>query len=375
MKKCLLTICLLCSFVLLAKADLNNTNFNSYKYTQFYPVYYTESNSFYVAPLVYTITANDEVTVSGADLDATEINIPDKISNAGKTYKVTSIHGYTFKYCNKLESLTIPSSVSYIYTVTTFDKTKFFASPFLGCKSLKTINDNALLGQGFWNSDVKGCNMLCEIAKGVTINTPIASDYTAWAPYVDGLGLNISISNSGFGSFFINKDLQIPENGVTVYIMKEVSGTATFIPLTNGYVPANTPVLIKGTAGSNVTFRTTTIPAGTEIDVTGNLLLGSLVNQTADANGEYFVLNKAQVSKTGMALFNPITSGSVVPKNEVYLPQSAAQLLENSGVTTGILTTVKEKAQNGTIYDLNGRKVNKAGKGIYIQNGKKEQMR
>ena len=58
---------------------------------------------------------------------------------------------------------------------------------------------------------------------------------------------------------------------------------------------------------------------------------------------------------------------------KAYLPKTgkSATLRFNFGGTTAIESVVTGLDTNAAIYDLSGRRVEKAVKGIYIQNGKK----
>lgn len=70
------------------------------------------------------------VSVTGSHLkDNTDLVLPRKIECNGETFKVTSIGESAFKYCNKITSITIPSSIESIEN-----------EAFLGCTLLTKIN-------------------------------------------------------------------------------------------------------------------------------------------------------------------------------------------------------------------------------------------
>ena len=372
MKKLLLILCMMCGTATMATAGFEDTNFSKYKFTFFHARYYNAENSFYVAPLVYTITGDNTVSVSGADLNAAEVVIPEKVENNGKTYKVTSIHGYAFQWCSELETLTIPASVDYIYTSTSREKTVYSSGPFVGCKKLKTINNLAMKAQGFWNNDAKGRNMFCDIAKGVTINTPAGSDYTAWAKYVDGLQLHVKTDAAGYATYYIDKAVKLNE-GAEAAILEKNGNEAKYSKLYDETIPSKTAVIIKGKANSDIVLTTVTPTQEAEETITGNLLIGTLEAKTAQANGQFYVLGNS-ASKTGEAAFEPVSAGNTI-KNEAYLPSDVANnytnLKRQAKTATGISNI--EKAKADTDYtDLLGRKTKQPSKGIYIQNGKKE---
>jgi len=372
MKKFLLFLSMMCAFAVSANAGSSETNFYYYGYANLHQKYYTQSNCFFVAPLVYCITSNAEVAVAGADMNETSIEIPSSVTYQGKTYAVTSIHGYAFQRCSKLVTLTIPASVNYIYTSTYNNKTIFATGPFDGCKNLKTINDNAMTAQGFWNKDTQGKNLFKDIPSDAFINTPEGSDYTAWAKYVNELGLSVKISASGLGSYFINKDLAVPTTGVSaIYLITGSGDDATFTELHDPFIPANTAFIVKGTANSTVTFRTTTIPSEMTINVSNNLLKGSMEDQAAESSHQFYVLSKtAALTATQPATFEPVATGTTLTKNQAYLPNIKALQTVANGTTTGI-KAVRNAEQNTIYYDLQGRLVNNPAEGVYIQNHKK----
>lgn len=376
MRKLLLLLCITCSIASIAATQFEGTNFNKYKFDFFHARYYNANNTFYVAPLVYTITGSHSVSVSGANLSAKDIVIPETVTCKGKTYSVTSIHGYAFQWCSTLETLTIPSTVDYIYTSTSQEKTVYSSGPFAGCKSLKTINNQALKAQGFWNSDAKGRNLFRDIATGVTINTPKGSDYTVWAKYVNGLKLHVTTNATGWTSFCIDKDVKIETAEAVAYFIKKNSTKSSFTELRDNIIPAGTAVVIKGRANSDIVLSTTTISQDEATDTTGNLLAGTLEPKEVAYNGQFYILSNAvSAEKTGFTTFEPASAGTYIGKNQAYLPSDIiaknVDLKYKAKAPTGISITTAETTD--TDYtDLSGRRTKHPNKGIYIQKGKKK---
>ncbi len=377
MKKLLLFLCMMGSITSMTATGFEETNFNKYKFTFFHARYYNVNNTFYVAPLVYTVTGNNTVSVCGADLDATTIVIPENVKNEGKTYRVTSIHGYAFQWCSALETLTIPATVDYIYTSTSQEKTVYSSGPFAGCKSLKTINNLAKKAQGFWNSDAKGRNLFRDIATNRTVNTPAGSDYTDWAKYIDGLKLHVTTNAAGCASFCIDKAVKIETANAIAYIVKKNGEKAEFARLYEKYIPAGTAVILKGQANSDIVLSTTVIPQDIETDdTTDNLLIGTLESQKAQGNGQFYVLSNAiSTEKDEVATFEPVSAGTCINKNTAYLLSdvvlSNTNLKHKTRTTTGI-NKVEGTKTNSDYIDLSGHKTVRPQKGIYIQKGKKE---
>ena len=221
----------------------------------------------------------------------------------------------------------------------------------------------------FWNSDAKGRNLFRDLVEGVEISTPAGSDYTSWAPYVNGLQLHAKANAAGWAGFYLNKDVKLASAGVAASILKADGDTETI----DGQIPAGTPVLLKAQANADIVLIT--VPADVENapNVEANVLAGTLTDITAQKNGEWYVLSAAQPATN---LFEPVAAGDVIKKNTVYLPQvalsqNAVKALAKSYQPTGVGSVKQTTDKDDVYYDLSGRKVKSASKGIYIQKGKK----
>ncbi len=131
---------------------------------------------------------------------------------------------------------------------------------------------------------------------------------------------------------------------------------------------ANTPVILKGTANTEYTIT----PKADAAAVTGNLLKGSATTATTLTDGEAYLLKDGK--------FGLCTAGDL-PAGKAYLPKPAGSasnelIIVIDGEVTGIDKVVTRDAlENAKIYNLQGQEVKKAGKGIYIINGKKVVMK
>lgn len=141
-------------------------------------------------------------------------------------------------------------------------------------------------------------------------------------------------------------------------ILKEVS-----------VVPAGTPIIYKyETAGKHPITRAT---SGSVEDVSDNVLKVSRGEVKGD--GTVFVLNKVNDTLG----FYPLKSGNTLAAGKCYLSidrNAGAKFIgfNFDDVATGIETveSTMDKVQ-GTIYDLQGRRVTTPAHGLYIVNGKK----
>ena len=89
------------------------------------------------------------------------------------------------------------------------------------------------------------------------------------------------------------------------------------------------------------------------------------------SENSYVLANKT----TGWGFYKVGASASALPMNKAYLvlptntPQSFVRCF--FGNTTGLDSTPIQNASTNNIYDLSGRQIKVASKGIYIINGKK----
>lgn len=182
--------------------------------------------------------------------------------------------------------------------------------------------------------------------------------------------LPVSVSTTvNYGTLFTPVALSVPAEGVEAFT-GTINGDYLHLNPVSGTIPAGTAVVLKytdavKTAGS-LSFATAADVAG----ISGNVLAGQA--NTIAASGitnPYTLQNPA----TGIG-FYPY-NGTNLNGFKAYMTTGTTPvrgfLFEEDGTTTSIdtLETVTPNAQ--TIYDLSGRRVSKAQKGLYIVNGKK----
>jgi hypothetical protein len=130
-------------------------------------------------------------------------------------------------------------------------------------------------------------------------------------------------------------------------------------------IEPNTPVIVKAEAAG--TYNLPVVKSGTKVN--DNLLTGVAVGgETIDAEVNAYILGKDEL---GVGFF-PLSATDRALKSwkAYYVPASetSARAFYFDDVTglNKVLNTTE-----GTIYDLSGRRVEKAQKGLYIVNGKK----
>ena len=204
-----------------------------------------------------------------------------------------------------------------------------------------------------------------------------ANSPSAWyIQEVENFAHTLSVGAAGWSTLMLGFNATIPDD-VEVYAVSDVNATsATLAPVT-GVIPANEPVLVKAEqADYNFEYATAAE------SLASNLLEGSLYDKNVteaayifakkgENVGFYpveFEVNTDEDAETFEAFKNNA--------NKAYLPASAVP----SGVRFlsfdfGNETSIDElKSENGNVktvvYDLSGRRVQKAQKGVFIVNGK-----
>ena len=191
-----------------------------------------------------------------------------------------------------------------------------------------------------------------------------------------------TISAKGIGTFYANAATTIPE-GVKAYVateepvMEAGEGVLTMTQIEDGIIPAKTGVVVCGTAGEKYDFFYTAEDGTTE--TAGNMLrgyAGAEEFKTVSLTEDYISYVLAVMNNE--AGFYRKDAAFKVYNHKAYLnvpaPTSAQALSLSFGddETTGIdNATVVGGAASPAIYDLSGRRVEKATKGVYIINGKK----
>lgn len=131
---------------------------------------------------------------------------------------------------------------------------------------------------------------------------------------------DVTISEMGYASFVSDKNVKLPD-GLTAYVVTTtVEGKAylTEVAAAGSVLPANTPVLLKGTAGTTyelaidnettpVTISETNILAGNPLEITQQ-----------DSTGTYYVLS-ATSDTDPTPVFKKLGEGQNVPASSAYI--------------------------------------------------------
>lgn len=191
--------------------------------------------------------------------------------------------------------------------------------------------------------------------------------------YVEAADITIKAGRQ-YTAFSYDKPLDFTGTNLTAQIVTSATGTTQNVTR----VPANTGIIV-GLTDATTDAVTITVPVcvGETEDVSNNMLVAVLeetnVAQTADGYTNYVFGSKSGGKEQ---FFKVRADGMTVPANNAYLaiPEAQAKGIDVIGLNgdaTGISTIENADMQNGEVYNLQGQKVNRAQKGVYIVNGKK----
>ncbi|MBR1401369.1 MAG: hypothetical protein IJ562_07260 [Prevotella sp.] len=173
-------------------------------------------------------------------------------------------------------------------------------------------------------------------------------------------------------AYYVNSESIKQENEKYIITCKEISG---------GKVPANQGVIIECDGTDPAGNKILPLAFSSEVPaIDENLLRGHIKLQHGSKTGDgrtLFVLSS--VADAGLAFYR-LSSGTPMPDNKVYVilndeQQNAAKnavFRFGDEAETGIHDVTRDSRNTvDAVFDLQGRKVEKPSRGVYIVNGKK----
>lgn len=190
----------------------------------------------------------------------------------------------------------------------------------------------------------------------------------------DASTIEVTLNNGDDGFYYATCFTDFPvsytgaSNGEGLFVLTGGESNGKVTAQKVAAVPAQQGFLIR-IAAENVTDSkvTLTIPASADALAGENILTGTCL-ATTKPDGNVYVFSKVE-DDLG---FFPYT-GTDIPANRAYIVESDGNVrsfILSFDDTTGI-NGVSTSMPAGTIFDMQGRRVNKAEKGLYIVNGKK----
>ena len=285
------------------------------------------------------------------------------------TSEVTNM-AFMFENCSKLKTIDLRN-----FDVTFVNNMMYM---FSNCSNLETI-----VCDDDWYSDqindsymfsgctkLKGARTYTSSDRGLEYANPTTGYFTSTVNYK----VDLTVPSYGICTYSSTYDLDFTNvEGLTAYVISDFNageGTLTLTPATT--VQAGEGLLLKGNAGEYVVPRTTTdatytnylvgVPTTTSVSPTdGDYTNFVLANGTHGVN--FYALSKTGNISAGKAYLRLPTAD--INKSNL----SRGFVIDNNGTT--LISTPIRNEYDDMLYDLQGRRVNKPSKGLYIMNGKK----
>ncbi len=192
----------------------------------------------------------------------------------------------------------------------------------------------------------------------------------------------VNITAAGWTTLVLPYAASLPSSDLTAYTIAGQSTSqdnAVTLTEVTGTLQAGQPYLINGTTvkeyainGTSTVFDLSTAPSD-------SYLVGTWEYIPSVTTGNYVLQNQPDVDGTAFYIVN--SDDITLAMNRCYLLGTSVStanapyfsLSMNEDTTTAIEAVAEETAEtgDGAIYDLGGRRVSKARKGIYIKDGKK----
>lgn len=197
---------------------------------------------------------------------------------------------------------------------------------------------------------------------------------------VEETGYNLVVSAAGYATYFNSTEAFTMPAGATGYVWNAGNIAGVYDPAAD--VPANEPLVIKAAAGNYALWFTSSTEE-TYKSYGMNELEGTDVETAIPDDDAYFYglsLNASHdpasvgfywMNATGAAFTNGAHKAYLKLDKSTPAGSQAVNGFPFNGTTTGIEQIEAGADAKNAIYDLSGRRVNKAAKGIYILNGKK----
>lgn len=181
-----------------------------------------------------------------------------------------------------------------------------------------------------------------------------------------------TLNNKNYATYYLPFAAKAPE-GVTAYAGTINNGNVQLTEYANGVIPANKGVVLVSDTKTTATFTLADASGVTEQknDLTG-VLTDTELNSVVNSDQVRIFSKKDNVA----GFYKPNSNITSLAANKAYImaPTNDEALVLNfaGGEVTGInQATINATEANAPIYDLTGRRVAKAVKGIYVKNGKK----
>ena len=287
-----------------------------------------------------------------------EVVIPESVEHEGTAYSVTSIGNNAFQYCDGLTSVTIPNSVTSIGDYV-----------FYGCSGLTSVtigNSVTSIGWGAFNR----CSGLTSVTIPNSVKS-IGDEAFYWCSGLTSVTIGNSVTSIGDYVFYGCSAL----TSVTIPNSVTSIGKWAFLCCSG---------LTSVTIGNSVTSI-----GARAFEYCSGLTSVTIPNSVTSISVRAFancpeLLDVYCYAEKVPSTSNDAFDGSCPEYATLHVPAASVKNYKASEPWSGfdkiVALTPEEtgidelKGENGTecsaVYDLSGRRVQKAQKGIFIQNGK-----
>lgn len=284
--------------------------------------------------------------------------------NAGKTYGGYSGDFYNMSSTDRNLTMKVTGANSFEVYVQNSNSGRGYTVK-IGDNDAVTVNHGAggLESSGVFTIDDASATTT------IVITGTGQSVYPVYAMFNPAVTVTIASSGysslgSAYGLDFANATTST-ENAAKLTAFAATESSETSVKLVSiDEAPAETGVILKGTAGATYTIP---VKANAAALTVTNLLHAAVTATPILANTSYILQG---------GLFHLVTEASDVPAGKAYLVPGTTQARELTfffdGETTGInVATEKKNTATGIYYNLAGQRVNQPAKGIYVVDGKK----
>lgn len=180
---------------------------------------------------------------------------------------------------------------------------------------------------------------------------------------------SVTVTDAGYATYVSTLPLNYTSTDIKAYTAKATAGKVVLTQINK--VPANTPVVLYKEGGATEDIP---VAASTDTPAASDLVAGTGA-AVATAEGDYtnYILN---VGTKGIGFYR--ANSQTVEANRAYMHVSNSETGSMSRMaivfdnqTTGIANLKAAADGDDAIYNLNGQRIEKATKGVYIIDGKK----
>ncbi len=200
-------------------------------------------------------------------------------------------------------------------------------------------------------------------------NKDNGSTFVAWKNCLPQRSLN-TVNGTSYASFYVDYPVKVTSEDVQVYTGTINGNSLEMTEAGDKIIPANVGVVLISETGATTAEISIS-------DVAGDPKSSDLTGTTSpidisSTKSNYLVLGRDKDDQTKVGFYRP--NGTQIPANKAYIYLAGGNVqglaFNFDGATTDI-NNISATTDKQEIYDLSGRRVMKANKGLYIINGKK----